>query len=72
LDHDYKLFSDGRFFDIRGEEMREIELRLGDLGSKALQANNKLKKAIAKAIKGPISKQARKVVDAFGNPLPSL
>jgi arylsulfatase A-like enzyme len=72
LDHDYKLFSDGRLFDIRGEEMRETELRLGGLGSKALQSKNKLKKAIAQAMKGPISKQARKVVDAFGNPLPSL
>ena len=72
LDHDYKLFSDGRLFDIRGEEMRETEIRLGDLGSKALQAKNKLKKAIAQAMKGPISKQARQVVDAFGNPLPSL
>ena len=72
LDHNYKLFSDGRLFDIRGEEMWENELSLGDLGSKALQAKKKLKKAIAQAMEGPISKQALKVVDAFGNPLPSL
>ena len=72
LDHNYKLFSDGRLFDISGEEMRETELRLGDLGNKALHAKKKLKKAIGNAMKGPISKQALKVVDAFGNPLPSL
>ena len=38
LDHQYKLFSDGRFFDIRGKGMREVELDVTRLGKKALQA----------------------------------
>jgi len=69
LDHQYKLFSDGRFFDIRGKEMREAELDVTGLGKKALQARDKLKGAIKETMKGPVSKHALKVVDAFGNPL---
>jgi arylsulfatase A len=69
LDHQYKLFSDGRFFDIRGKEMREDEIDLAGLGKKALQARDKLKGAIKETMKGPVSKHALKVVDAFGNPL---
>ena len=69
LDHNYKLFSDGRFFDVRGTEMRETELDVGRLGAKARQAKEKLRRAISEAMKGPISGHALKVVDAFGNPL---
>ena len=68
LDHNYKLFSDGRFFDIRGTEMRESELDVTRLGKKALQAKAKLKGAINETMKGPVSKHALKVVDAFGTP----
>lgn len=69
LDHQYKLFSDGRFFDIRGREMREVKLDVTGLGKKALQAKTKLKRAIDETMKGPVSKHALKLVDAFGNPL---
>ena len=69
LDHNYKLFSDGRFFDIQGKEMRETELDVTELGKKELQAREKLKRAISETMKGPLSKHALKVVDAFGNPL---
>lgn len=69
LDHQYKLYSDGRFFDIRGKEMQETELDVTELGEKALQAREKLKWAISKTMKGPLSKHVLKVVDAFGNPL---
>jgi len=69
LDHNYKLFSDGRFFDIQGKEMRETELEVTELGKKELQAREKLKRAISETMKGPLSKHALKVVDAFGNPL---
>ena len=69
LDHEYKLFSDGRFFDIRGKGMRETELDVTRLGKKALQAKEKLNQAIRKTMKGQVSKYALKVVDAFGNPL---
>jgi len=69
LDHQYKLYSDGRFFDISGKEMRETELDVTELGKKGLQAREKLKRAISETMKGPLSKHALKVVDAFGNPL---
>lgn len=69
LDHNYKLFSDGRFFDVRGMEMRETELEVTGLGKKALQAKKKLKRAIDETMKGHLSKHAIKVVDAYGNPL---
>ena len=69
LDHNYKLFSDGRFFDIQGKEMRETELDVTELGKKELQAREKLKRAISETMKGLLSKHALKVVDAFGNPL---
>jgi len=69
LDHQYKLFSDERFFDIRGKEMREAELDVTQLGKKALQARNKLKGAIKETMKGAISKHSSMKVDAYGNPL---
>ena len=69
LDHQYKLYSDGRFFDISGKGMRETELDVTELGKKGLQAREKLKRAISETMKGPLSKHALKVVDAFGNPL---
>ena len=69
LDHQYKLYSDGRFFDIQGKEMQETELDVTKLGKKALQAREKLQRAISQTMKGPVSEHALKVVDAFGNPL---
>ena len=69
MDHNYKLFSDGRLFDVRGTEMHETELDVGRLGAKARQAKEKLRRVISEAMKGPISGHALKVVDAFGNPL---
>ena len=68
LDHKYKLYSDGRFFDIRGKDMRETALDLTELGQKARQARDKLKGVIKETMKGPVSKHALKVVDAYGNP----
>ena len=49
--------------------MRETELDVTKLGKKAMQSKEKLKWAISKTMKGPLSKHALKVVDAFGNPL---
>jgi arylsulfatase A len=69
LDHQYKLYSNGRFFDIRGKEMREAELDVTQLGKKALQARDKLKGAIKETMKGAVSKHASMKVDAYGNPL---
>lgn len=66
LDHKYKLFSDGRFYDIAGTDMREVELDLAKLTPEAKSAQAKLRKAIATTVKGPISPAAKILVDAYG------
>lgn len=66
LDHNYKLFSDGRLFDIRGEEMRESHLSENLQSKKARQAKSKLELAIKKSMEGPLSKHALREVDAYG------
>lgn len=66
LDHDYKLFSDGRFFKISGEGFQETPLS-GDLSSEAVAARKKLAGVIEQKMKPPISASAKKLVDAFGN-----
>lgn len=66
LDHNYKLFSDGRLFDIRGEEMRESQLSENLQTQKARQAKSKLELAIKKSMEGPLSKHALREVDAYG------
>ena len=57
------------FLIFAGKEMREVKLDATGLGKKALQAKTKLKRAIDETMKGPVSKHALKLVDAFGNPL---
>ncbi|MEM8954421.1 MAG: sulfatase-like hydrolase/transferase [Verrucomicrobiota bacterium] len=70
LDHGYKLYSDGRIFDIAGETMREVELDTGDLSPEAEAAREKLQGAIDEMMsKGPISHAAKVEVDAYGEPL---
>lgn len=69
LDQNYKLFSDGRFFDIQGTGMREVELDVKSLSNQGLLARKKLQMAILEMMKGPISEGAKKLVDAYGNPL---
>lgn len=65
LDHLYKLFSDGRFFDIEGVGVREVELGADD----APQARAKLQAAIAAMRREPLSAAAKTEVDAFGDPI---
>jgi arylsulfatase A len=67
LDHNYKLFSDGRLFDIRGEEMKESEIGKNLSSKKAQLAKSKLEQAIRKSMEGLLSKHALKEVDAYGN-----
>ena len=69
LDRDYKLFSDGRFFDIAGEGFREEELDNDSLSEEAVAAKAKLRKAIDETMTPPISENAKVEVDAFGDPL---
>jgi len=65
LDHRYKLFSDGRLFDIAGYDMREEPVNKLTPAAKA--AKTKLQGVIDRMMKPPISAAARKVVDAYGN-----
>ncbi len=69
LDRRYKLFSDGRLFDISGEGFREEELDLESLSEGAEAAKAKLQKAIDETMTPPISGNAKVEVDAFGNTL---
>jgi arylsulfatase A len=71
LDHNYKLFSDGRFFDIRGEGVREVALDSGKLSDEAKAARTKLQRVIDRTMRPPISPAAKVVVDAFGDPVES-
>ena len=70
LDHQYKLFDDGRMYNIQGTEMREIKLNPASLNQEALTAKKKLRKVIDQTMQGYISPHALKKVDAFGTPLP--
>ncbi len=69
LDHHYKLFSDGRFFDIQGFDFRELPLDLLQLTSAQRQARHKLSAVITQMMRGPMSQSALMEVDAFGNPV---
>ena len=67
LDYNYKLFADGRFFDISGEGFKEQRLGVNLLTSDAKNAKDKLQKAIDQNMRGPMSEAALTEVDAFGN-----
>lgn len=69
LDHHYKLFSDGRMFDIEGVTMREVPLDLDNLSPEAQAAKAKLEAAIDQKMQPPMSPFAIQEVDAFGDPL---
>ena len=69
LNHSYKLFSDGRFFDIEGGGFREVELNSNKLSPKAKEARRELRLVIDGKMQPPFSKAATIVVDAFGDPV---
>ncbi len=69
LDHRYKLFDDGRFYDIAGEGFREVALDTGALTAEAEAARRKLRGAIDAMMAGPMSPAARVEVDAYGSPV---
>ena len=68
LDHKYKLYSDGRFYDIRGKGLREVKLNPDSLSPEAIKSQKTLQKAIEQTMQPPFSLNAQKIVDAFGNP----
>ena len=69
LDHRYKLFSDGRLFDVAGTGLREVLLDPANLSGDAEAARSKLQRVINQTLQPPISSAAQVVVDAFGNPV---
>lgn len=69
LDHNYKLFSDGRLFDIKGTGVREVAIAAEQASPEAKQARAKLAEVIRRTMQSPISDSAKIVVDAFGNRL---
>lgn len=69
LDHDYKLFSDGRMFDISGVTLKEEALDPAKLSPKAMAAQKKLKGAIDQMMQEPMSRAAKNEVDSFGEPI---
>lgn len=69
LDHNYKVFSDGRMYDIAGEGFREEPLNLEGLTKEQQIARRQLLKVIEKQLEGPLSQTAKQEVDAFGKPV---
>ncbi len=69
LDHDYKLFSDGGLFDIRGEGFREMPVPADSQDPAAAAARKKLAAFIDSMMQPPLSPRVRQEVDAFGRPV---
>lgn len=69
LDHHYKLFSDGRLFDIAGETMREVELPDSSLSADDTAAKARLQAVIDAQLSVPLSVTAEHEVDAYGKPV---
>lgn len=68
LDHHYKLFSDGRLYDISGDGLKENLLE-DEPDAEAIAAASKLQAVIDEKMSGPVSAAAKVEVDAFGDPL---
>ena len=69
LDHNYKLFSDGRFYDIRGKGVREDPLDVNQLSPEANAARKKLQSYINHMMQPPMSAAAQTLVDGYGRPI---
>ncbi|WP_166822703.1 sulfatase-like hydrolase/transferase [Thalassoroseus pseudoceratinae] len=69
LDQRYKLFSDGRLFDIRGTGFREVAVNTTQLTDEQRAAQTKLQAAIDQMMQPPLSPRVHEEVDAFGEPV---
>lgn len=67
LDHKYKLFADGRLFDIEGLGLRDIYISNNQMTPEVIAAKKKLQAVIDNKMQEPISDSAKKLVDAYGN-----
>lgn len=71
LDHDYKLYDDGRFMKIDYVLPIEVELPLDALTPPARAAKEKLQAVIDAMMQPPLSPAVANEVDAYGNPVSS-
>lgn len=69
LNHKYKLFSDGRLYDIEGLGVKEERVPPSDHPDGANEAREKLQKVIDKVMAGPRSPASLTEVDAHGDPV---
>jgi len=67
LDHRYKVFSDGRMFDIAGTKLREVPIDTTKLSADQQAAKEKLLLVIEQMMAGEKSAAAKRELDAFGN-----
>lgn len=69
IDHDYKLFADGRFYDVAGTTVREVPLKTDALTPEQSAGRDKLQAVIDRMMQPPMSAAADHEVDGFGNPV---
>ncbi|QDU92597.1 sulfatase-like hydrolase/transferase [Lignipirellula cremea] len=69
LDHQYKLFEDGRLYDIAGTTLRETPLDLQQLTPAQQAGRDKLQAVIRQMMQPPLSAAAQTEVNAFGEPV---
>ncbi|MCA9113443.1 MAG: sulfatase-like hydrolase/transferase [Planctomycetaceae bacterium] len=69
LDGQYKLFSDGGLYDIRGTGFREEPVPADADDAESVAARSHLQAVIEAKMQPPLSAAARREVDAFGRPV---
>ncbi len=69
LNHDYKLFSDGRLYDVKGDGLREELLEAYSLTNEQKEQRDNLAGYMAKMMSVPMSESAKIEVDAYGDPV---
>lgn len=70
LDHDYKLYDDGRLMKLDLMLPIEVELPLDNLTPTAVAARTKLQGVIDAMMQPPLSPRVAHEVDAYGDPVP--
>lgn len=68
LDKRYKLFDDGRLFDVQGDALREVPVT-GALSEEADAARKNLRGVIDAMMRPPLSSAVDNEVDAYGRPV---
>lgn len=69
LDKTHKLFNDGRFYEITGDDFNESPIDRNGMSAFDAKQEEKLRAAIDSMMKEPLSAGAKIEVDAFGNPI---